>query len=119
MFRFAERIKAIKKNLKQWSATKFTNYRVQIEKNTAKLQYVETKLLESPNSHRLNNWHFRLIKQREKLLLFFFEKSAFLLRSFTQFISSHITTWFLKINYNSDARRKILIPDFSSFKMQS
>ena len=70
MFRFAQRIKAIKKDLKQWSSTKFANYRVQIEKNTAKLQYVETKLLESPNSHQLNNWHFRLIKQGEKLLLF-------------------------------------------------
>jgi len=43
---------------------------MKIEKNTTKLHYVENKLLETPDSYRLNNWHFRLIKQREKLMLF-------------------------------------------------
>ena len=47
MFRFAQRIKAIKKDLKRWSFTKFANYRVQMEKNTTKLQYVENKIMES------------------------------------------------------------------------
>ena len=70
MFRFASRLKAIKHDLKRWSTSKFANYRAQIEKNTTKLQYVENQLLESPNNYRLNHWHFRLLKQREKLMLF-------------------------------------------------
>ena len=70
MFRFAHRLKAIKRDLKRWSTFKFANYRFQLEKNTNKLQYVENKLLESPNNYRLNHWHFRLLKQREQLILF-------------------------------------------------
>jgi len=70
MFRFAQRLKAIKKDLKWWNSIKFANYCVQIKKNTTQLHYVENKLLESSDNHLLNNWHVRLIKQREKLMLF-------------------------------------------------
>jgi len=31
---------------------------------------VESKLIADPQSHRLNDWYFRLLKQREKLFLF-------------------------------------------------
>ena len=50
--------------------TKFANFRKQIEKNTNKLQLVESKLIGHPHSLRLNDWHFQLLKQREKLSLF-------------------------------------------------
>jgi len=34
------------------------------------LHIVESKLIADPQSHRLNDWYFRLPKQRKKLLLF-------------------------------------------------
>ncbi|KAJ8440341.1 hypothetical protein Cgig2_012777 [Carnegiea gigantea] len=70
MFCLAQCLKAIKKDLKRWNSIKFANYGVQIKKNMTQLHYVENKLLESLDNHRLNNWHVRLIKQREKLMLF-------------------------------------------------
>ena len=39
-------------------------------KNTTKLRAVESKIIANPQSHRFNAWHYRLLKQREKLLLF-------------------------------------------------
>jgi len=41
-----------------------------MEKNTTQLQIVESKIITNPHSPRLNAWHLRLLKQREKLLLF-------------------------------------------------
>ena len=46
------------------------NFSNQVEKNTAKLQFVESKIIVNPQSQRFNAWHFRLLKQRENLLLF-------------------------------------------------
>jgi len=34
------------------------------------LLQVKTKLVHDQNNGRLNNWHYRLIKQREKMHLF-------------------------------------------------
>ena len=70
MFRITRKLHAIKRDLKEWSSQRFGNYKRQIEKNTDKLKDVESQLLENPNSPRLNHWHFRLLKQRENLLLF-------------------------------------------------
>ena len=50
--------------------TRFTHYRHQVDKNTTQLQFVESKLIIDPQSPRYNAWHFRLLKQREQLLLF-------------------------------------------------
>jgi len=70
MFRLTRKLHAIKRELKDWSSQRFGNYKRQIEKNTDKLKIVESQLLGDPNSPRLNHWHFRLLKQRENLLLF-------------------------------------------------
>jgi len=70
MFRFSRKLRSIKAALKTWSKAKFANFQNQIEKNSHKLHIVESKLLANPQSYRLNDWHFRLLKQREKLFLF-------------------------------------------------
>ena len=70
MFRFTRKLRTIKSELKIWSRAKFSNFRTQVDKNTAKLQLIESRLITNPHSHRLNDWHFRLLKQRDKLLLF-------------------------------------------------
>ena len=70
MFRLTQKLRSIKSAFKTWSMLKFTNFRKQVENNTNKLHIVESKLIADPYSHRLNDWHFRLLKQREKLLLF-------------------------------------------------
>ena len=41
-----------------------------MERNGEKLLHVEQKLTLQPHSARLNNWHYRLLKQREKMHLF-------------------------------------------------
>ena len=69
-FDFSRKLRSIKSALKTWSKSKFSNFRSQVEKNTNKLHLVESKLLADPQSFRLNDWYFRLLKQREKLLLF-------------------------------------------------
>jgi len=70
MFRFTRKLRRIKRELKIWSRSKFSAFRTQIEKNTSKLQFVESRIITNPQSPRLNDWHFRLLKQREKILLF-------------------------------------------------
>ena len=63
-------LKLLKRISNGGALIKFANYRVQIKKNKDQLHYVENKLLESQNNHRLNNWRVQLIKQREKLMFF-------------------------------------------------
>ena len=70
MFRFTSNLRRIKSALKIWSRSKFSNFRTQVEKNTTQLQLVESRIISNPQCPRLNAWHFRLLKQREKLLLF-------------------------------------------------
>ena len=70
MFKVTRQLCCIKHDLKAWSIPKFSNFRNQVEKNTTKLHIVESKLIADPHSHRLNAWYSRLLKQREKLLLF-------------------------------------------------
>jgi len=55
MFQVTRKLNAIKKELRCWSRQVFDNYRSNIEANNAKLQYVQNKLLENPNSNRLNS----------------------------------------------------------------
>ena len=70
MFRFTKKLRRIKSELKIWSRSKFANFSKQVEKNSAKLQFVESMIIANPQNHRLNDWHFRLLKQRERLLMF-------------------------------------------------
>ena len=70
MYRLTQRLKKVKLDLKSRSKATFGNFKTKLERNTDKLLYVEEKLIQSPNSARLNNWHYRLIKQREKMHIF-------------------------------------------------
>jgi len=70
MFRFIRKLRCIKNELKGWCRSKFSHFRSQVEKNTSQLHLVESKIISDPHCQRLNNWHLRLLKQREKLLLF-------------------------------------------------
>ncbi|KAJ8434289.1 hypothetical protein Cgig2_009264 [Carnegiea gigantea] len=66
MYCIAQKLKKIKLDLKSWSECTFGNFKQKLEKNANKLLRVEQKLVAQPNSTCLNNWHYRLIKQREK-----------------------------------------------------
>ena len=70
MYRVAQKLKKIKLDLKTWSKRTFGNFRSKLERNGEKLLEVEDKLTLQPHSARLNNWHYHLIKQREKMHLF-------------------------------------------------
>ena len=70
MFKVANKLKRIKTDLKTWSKRTFGNFRSKLERNGEKLLEVENKLTLQPHNTRLNNWHYRLIKQREKMHLF-------------------------------------------------
>jgi len=70
MYCIANKLKRIKLDLKFWSKHTFGNFKQKLEKNTDKLLSIEQKLVSQPNNARLNNWHFRLIKQREKMHFF-------------------------------------------------
>ena len=70
MFQFAKKLKLIKHEVKDWSKNHFGNYHDKLSKNEQKIEYVERQLFNSPHSFRLNSWMIRLIKQREKLMLF-------------------------------------------------
>ena len=70
MFRFMSRLKSLKLQLKPWAKSTFGYMQNKIQSNMDKIDYVENKLIESPMNYRLNEWMNRLLKQREKLLLF-------------------------------------------------
>ena len=70
MYRVVQKLKKIKLDLKSWSKDTFGNFKSKLERNGKKLLVLETKLVQNPNNARLNNWHYRLIKQREKMHLF-------------------------------------------------
>jgi len=55
---------------KDWSKKHFGNIRGMIIKNNQKIEYVEERLITDLNSHGFNSWMEKLIKQREKLMLF-------------------------------------------------
>jgi len=63
MYQLVQKLeKKAKLNLKLWSKRTFGNFKHKLERNTEQLLHVEAKLVHEPNSARLNNWHYRLIK---------------------------------------------------------
>ena len=70
MYCIVNKLKRIKLDLKSWSKHTFENFKQKLEKDTDKLLSIEQRLVSQPNNARLNNWHFRLIKQCEKMHLF-------------------------------------------------
>jgi len=70
MYRVASKFKKLKLDLKVWSKSTFGNFKNKLERNGQQLLVVKGKLISQPNNARLNNWHYRLIKHREKMHLF-------------------------------------------------
>ena len=70
MYRLAHKLKKVKLELKLWSKSTFGNFKHKLQRNTDKLLHVEQKLVGQPLNARLNNLHYRLIKQCEKMHLF-------------------------------------------------
>ena len=66
MYQLAQKLKKIRLDLKSLSKSTFGNFKHKLERNEEKLLHVETKLVQDPNNAQLNNWHYRLIKQRER-----------------------------------------------------
>jgi len=55
MYRLTQRLKKVKLDLKSYSKATFGNFKNKLERNVDKLLHVEEKLIQSPNSARLNN----------------------------------------------------------------
>ena len=70
MYRVASKLKKLKLSRKVWSRSTFGNFKNKLERNGQQLLVVEEKLISLPDNARLNSWHYRLIKQREKMHLF-------------------------------------------------
>ena len=70
MFKFVQKLKRIKNEVKTWAKTHFGNFQEKLKKNTQTIEYVEEQLIQNPASLRLNSWLLRLLKQREKMILF-------------------------------------------------
>jgi len=70
MFKIAKKLKLIKHEVKGRSKNHFGNFQNKLAHNTQHLKYVEEKLLSNPDSFCLNAWMTRLLKQREKMMLF-------------------------------------------------
>ena len=56
MFILSEKMKYTKQHLKEWSCNLLRNNHQRLSLNAQKLQIVEEKLMNQPNSHRLNSW---------------------------------------------------------------
>ena len=70
MFRVVFKLKEVKHHLKNWNSKVRGNLYNKADKNDAQLIKVEEQLISDPLNPRLLNWHARLIKQHEGLLLF-------------------------------------------------
>ena len=70
MFILTQKLKQTKQHLKERSRNFLGNNHERLSLNAQKIQIVEEKLINQPDSHRLNSWMNRLLVRREKLLVF-------------------------------------------------
>jgi len=70
MFQLSQKLKGLKLAIKPWAKSTFGNFQDKLHRNLDKINYVEGQLIDDPMNSRLNDWPNRLIKQREKMLLF-------------------------------------------------
>jgi len=70
MFRLAQKLKSIKQHLKEWSRNFLGNTHQKLILNSQKIEIVEEKLSNQPESYRLNSSLNHLLMQQEKLMLF-------------------------------------------------
>jgi len=108
MFNFAKKLKTIKHKVKGWSKTHFGNLHDKLAKNTQKINYIEDKLLSNLESFWLNSWLTRLLKQREKMMLFN-QKYWGKLRQKEWLVSGDRNTTFSQHKVNTRRKRKLVI----------
>jgi len=70
MYQVMQKLKYVKLHVKGWSKGFVGHTQHKLVQNESKLKHVEGKLLNQPDSPRLNDLLHRLLRQREKLLLF-------------------------------------------------
>ena len=70
MFTLAYKLKTTKHSVRIWARQFMGHNQQKLLHNSKKIGLVEDKLIDQPNSPRLNEWMTRLLKQREKLLLY-------------------------------------------------
>ena len=70
MFKVSHKLKNTKRHIKNWTHNVLGNTHHNLRTNMQKIGIVEEKLVNQPDSLRLNCWLNRLLGQREKLLLF-------------------------------------------------
>ena len=70
MYRVMRKLRCVKHDVKYWSKRYFGNFNDKLSKNSVKIDYMEERLIANPNSHKFNSWMQRLLKQREKMMLF-------------------------------------------------
>ena len=70
LFSLIHKLKRTKIGLKNWVKVNIGNPTNKLQKNALRLTAIEEHLCYNPHSPRLNSWMSRLVKQREKLLLF-------------------------------------------------
>jgi len=70
MFKLAQKLKRTKYHIKSWARNFLGNNQQKLLRNTQQIEQIEEQLSAQPNSPRLNDWLHRMLRQREKLLLF-------------------------------------------------
>jgi len=70
MFKLAQKLKRTKHHIKHWARSFLANNHQKLLLNAQKIERIETLLSNQPNSPRLNDWLHRMLRQREKLLLY-------------------------------------------------
>jgi len=70
MFKLSQKLKRTKHHIKNWARNFLGNNQQQLLRNAQKIELIEDQLSNQPNSPWLNDWLHRMLRQREKLLLF-------------------------------------------------
>ena len=64
MYQMVQKLKGIKREMKEWSKIVSENVHEKLTRNAYKIDFVESKLLSNLNSYRFNSWMNCLLKQR-------------------------------------------------------
>jgi len=70
MFKLAQKLKRTKIHIKTWARNFLGNNHQKLMLNAQKVDQIESLLVHQPHSIRLNSWMQRMLRQREKLLLY-------------------------------------------------
>jgi len=70
MFKLSQKLKKNQHHIKIWARNLMGNNQHKLILNSHKIEQIEEKLSNQPHNFRLNAWLHRMLRQREKLLLF-------------------------------------------------